>query len=268
MSVGAYAFSLDNWKEMQYPLDLWIRHNSKYFDQLSLVFIGDPLKCPPLTPNTNVIYIREISQKTMETWDIYRIFKQIAHDNMKTDWRVLLDIDEMIDRRIDVDKLDPHKIYAIGYHHLFARPDQEIIGAFPDYHWRVHCGDTRIVRDGTIDGIKSKHFSPHVPTWKVKSLYYQVRKNGIRRMLYMPDIVAHVWHTNTLRDPQVMKKKWKTQIQRAVGEGKEVKLDKFNENLLSDEAFTYDDFLHTSYFSVKEVKPPDDVRKYFEHNEE
>ncbi len=260
MTVGAYAFAMDDWKEMQYPLDLWIKHNSELFDKLSLVFIGDKLKIPELPDN---VILTHLEKSDSRGWEIYTRYKQIAQDKLDTEWKLLLDTDEFLNRRIETKKLDTSKIYAIKYHHLYGNPNTEIIGAYPPYYWRFHYGRKKVINDGgSIEGDQMKYFKPHL-SFGIRSTVYQLRRNGIRRLLYEPHFVGEVWHTNTLRDPQVMKMKWRIQIQRAIDEGRTPTLNRFDKNITGEGAFSYDDLAAAPYVKLVKVTPPAKILDYY-----
>lgn len=245
-TVGAYAFSFDDWQELEYPLDLWIKYNSKFFDELSLVFIGDRNKLPEINENNiKVTYIREAKEKN---WDIYRLYKQIAQSQLSTDWKLLLDIDEFVNNKIDVTTLRKDRIYAIKMRHLYLNTHTEVLNAFPDYYWRFHYGVIPVIRDGSIDGKKMQRISPHL----VKKFWYQLLHNGIRRMIYKPEIVAEVWHTNALRSPNAIMNKRKIQIERENAEkGSCVRVDN-----------NFYEYLN-SQFEIREAIPPMDLVKYY-----
>ena len=136
MSIGAYTFATDNWKEMQYPIDLWLSHNSQFFDELSVVYIGNRDKFLSHVPDN--VTVSFVDKFDYDGWELYTKYKQLAQNSLNTEWKVLLDSDEFIDGRIQTDNLDKNYIYALGYHHLYGNPNQEILNAYPPYYWRVH----------------------------------------------------------------------------------------------------------------------------------
>jgi hypothetical protein len=262
MSIGAYTFATDNWKEMQYPIDLWLSHNSHFFDELSVVYIGDKDKLPSDVPD-NVI-ISFIDSADYNGWQLYTKYKQLAQDNLNTDWKVLLDSDEFMDGRIQTDNLDKNSIYALGYHHLYGNPNKEILNAYPPYYWRVHYGKKQVIRDGgSVEGQRKTYFRPHMYSG-LRGTLYNLRKNGIRRMLYQPQIVGEVWHTNNLRTPAIMKAKWREQMKREQVSGKTPKLNKLHRNIVGDQDFSYSDISSMSAFRIIDANPPLDVKEYWE----
>jgi hypothetical protein len=93
MSIGAYTFATDNWKEMQYPIDLWLKYNSRFFDKLSVVYVGDEDKFPSHDPDNAIISFTK--KLDYYGWEIYTKYKQMAQNLLDTDWKVLLDSDEL-----------------------------------------------------------------------------------------------------------------------------------------------------------------------------
>ena len=105
---------------------------------------------------------------------------------LDTDWKMLLDIDEFINLRIDEKKLDKHYTYGTYNHHLFGNINTEIQFIFPDYYWRLHHSDHRILNDGgSVDGRRRWHFRP-LERIIYAPILWTLRHAGIRRLLTEP----------------------------------------------------------------------------------
>lgn len=130
--IGAYAFSLDDWKELDYPLDLWLEWNSRHFDKVALATYGKfDIDLP-----SNVI-VKEIPFKPNRTTEQFYIRgKAFAQNLLDTDWKVMLDIDEFVSKRIDTSGLDPKKAYAISLRQLYGNLETEIKNAFPSFFFQ------------------------------------------------------------------------------------------------------------------------------------
>ncbi|MCI2413548.1 MAG: hypothetical protein MPI47_09540 [Cuniculiplasma sp.] len=115
MTIGAYAFTTNDWKELGYPLDLWLEWNSKYFDQLALVIYGEMEVDPP----SNVTIIKEPSIPDRTNEDFFLSGKERAQKLLNTDWKVMLDTDEFVSKRIDTTNLDRKRAYAIRERDFF-----------------------------------------------------------------------------------------------------------------------------------------------------
>ena len=56
-SIGVYAFATSDYLDLDYPLDLWIQWNSKFFDKLAIAAYG------PI----DVTYPQNVTVKRLET---------------------------------------------------------------------------------------------------------------------------------------------------------------------------------------------------------
>ena len=187
-SVGVYSFITPDWKQLGYPLDLWLKHNLKIFDQISLVLYGNVE-----IPVDNDIIVKEIVEPPeKKQFTFYSLGKTMAQKNLHTDWKVLLDIDEFITSRPILEDLDKSYSYYLRYRNLFGNAFTEIkcVNAFPKKAPRVHYGDRTIEGDG-----------------------------GLVSGPYKKIIVGEFFHTNTIRDPNILSAKWKEQILREMNEG-------------------------------------------------
>ncbi|MCL4345634.1 MAG: hypothetical protein M1496_04655 [Candidatus Thermoplasmatota archaeon] len=214
-TVGAYAFATSDWKDLNFPLDLWMQWNSRFFDQIALVKYGDfTIETP-----SNVI-VKVMDEVPRKDFNFYTIGKTEAQHLLSTDWKLALDIDEFLNQKIDTSRLDRRKTYAIKMRNLYGNPLTEIINdMFPSFYFRLSYGDRPFKGDGG-DLIHSE--------WKNRKKFesyirFGKRKLGIQNkphyLTTKPYECCEVWHTGTLREPAAMSKKWKEQTEREVNVG-------------------------------------------------
>lgn len=231
-SVGAYAFTLPDYNELDYPLDLWLEWTTKIFDEVSIVTYGH--LALPSYPNLIVTEVDPISRSSFE---FYTIGKSVAQEKLTTDWKVLLDIDEFLPTKLDVSKLNKMRTYAFKMHHLYGNVHTEILGAFPEFYYRIHYGNRRVLGDG------GAVFGPYAG----KIIYRRALRYALWRYLKIGTHVSPlnpfdsfpIYHTGACRRPDVMSRKWKVQTELEIKEG-----IKDNEERLSllDTAFDYHKF--------------------------
>ena len=206
MSVGAYAFATKDWKELEYPLDLWVRHNAQYFDKISLgIEFGTEIDFE-LPSNVRLTTIGH--QEYVNDWLFYTENKAIAMNNLDADWKMMLDIDEFVNSRVDETKLDKRYVYGTKNHHLFGNIRTEILYIYPDYYWRLHYGNHTVLNDGgSVDG-KRKRILRDTNDIFNRPVMRTLKYEGIRRLLTKPSNAVEIWHTNTVRSPKVLYNKW------------------------------------------------------------
>jgi hypothetical protein len=229
---GAYAFVTKDWREKDYPVDLWLEWHSYLFDEICLVTYGDAeLKS---YKNTKII---EVPEKASFDFSFYREAEKIAQNGLNTKWKVLLDVDEFLPHRIDTSVLDPKKTYSIKLRNLYGNLETEIRGFFPEYFWVIHTGNKKILGDGgTVAG-----------PYSAKILLFNAVKFGMWKYLKIgqhvsplsPIISFEVFHTGTLRKPDAMSKKWKFQTEIEISEGYK---ENANRLALLNEPFNYHNF--------------------------
>lgn len=210
--IGAYAFASEEWKEFDYPLDLWLEWNSRHFDKIALATYGKlDIDVPP-----NVI-VKEIPFKPDRTTEkFYNRGKAFAQNLLDTDWKVILDIDEFVSKRIDISSLDPKKAYAISVRQLYGNLETEMIGAFPSFFFRIHHGDRIVDNDG------GNVVKPYAAKFIFRNFSHDVIRKVFGKGHYLPyyipysDPIFEVWHTGAVRRPEVMAKKWKIQTTLAI----------------------------------------------------
>ncbi len=186
-TIGVYAFVTSNWKELDYPLDLWIRHNSQLFDEVALVTYG---KVKEIPYETNNLIIKEIEPPDKVRYDFYTTGKKKAQDLLNTDWKILLDVDEFLTRTPKVENLNKELTYKLNYIHAYGNI-YSIIKCNKEFAYtvpRVHFGERNVVGDGQVDGP------------------YSLR------------VIGEFYHVNCVRNPLALSIKWKEQIKREMNE--------------------------------------------------
>jgi len=163
-SIGAYAFTFDDWKEREYPLDLWLKWNCAMFDEVSLFYIGDRAKVLEGLniqdyENLNINGINNTKKSVISRWGegLYAHYKELAQHFLATDWKFMLDIDEFLGAVPETDTLDYNKVYGVWEHVLFGDVNHEIsVSGFSpikigDVHWsRLAYGTMKVVGDGAL----------------------------------------------------------------------------------------------------------------------
>ena len=210
--IGAYAFSLDDWKELDYPLDLWLEWNSRHFDKVALATYGKfDIDLP-----SNVI-VKEIPFKPNRTTEQFYIRgKAFAQNLLDTDWKVMLDIDEFVSKRIDTSGLDPKKAYAISLRQLYGNLETEIKNAFPSFFFRINHGDRN------VDNTGGSVVKPYAAKFVFRNFSHDVSLKIFGKGHYLPYYIPYsdpkfeVWHTGAVRRPEVMAKKWRIETTAAI----------------------------------------------------
>lgn len=258
MTIGAYTFLSSSWQELEYPADLWIVHNSKFFDQLSILSY-EKLEFNFDLP-TNLIIQRENPPDSGD-FDFYLYGLEKAMKNLKTDWKVYLPSDEFINDKISTEGLNRFLAYPLKYHQLYGNAHTEIIGAFMEYSYRIHFGNKRQIGDG---GPRP----PYAGKFQFRGIKNLVERRVLREHHkgYVPMRVPRktpfeAWHTNCLRSEDIMSRKWKEQMTREINAG--IQKTYYNEWLeLLEQPFAYENYKKlwpNSYLRV--VEPPDIILK-------
>ena len=110
---------------------------------------------------------------------------------LKTDWKVLLSIDEFVASKINVSDLNKNLVYSMICRQLYGNIHTEIRS--PDFTVRVariHHGYNPIQNDGFVGG---------------------------KRSLFK--IPGQFWHTTMVRNPQALAIRWRELIGREMAEG-------------------------------------------------
>ncbi|MDG7012781.1 MAG: hypothetical protein JRN11_08060 [Nitrososphaerota archaeon] len=175
MTVGVYAFATQDYKEKDYPLDLWLEHNLLVFDQIAVAKYDCDF---PLPVDNKKVIQTVIKSPERSTFRFFRLGKQTAMRLLSTDWKVLLDIDEFVWPVPDFDNLDKTKTYRLQCRALWGSIKTEIVEYWLAHSSpRVHFGDVPILRDGEAGG----------------------NKGGV---------IGQFWHTNGLRTRESLFAKW------------------------------------------------------------
>ena len=255
MTVGAYVFISSSWKDLEYPVDLWIEHNSKFFDQLSIYTYGSMDFGIKIPSNVTLIEGKSI-ENNLEKFNFYLHGLTIAMKNLKTDWKVFLPTDEFIQRRIDTSHFNRFLAYPLGYVQLYGNIYTEIKGAFMEYSYRIHYGNRRLIGDGGIPPPYSGkiHLSGVLNLLERKIL--KKHREGYKPIWTSAKIDNYAFHTNCLRSPEIMGAKWNSQIKREIDSG--IKRNDFSKWLdILSKTFDYrqyKEFWPKSYLA--RTKPP------------
>ena len=215
-SIGAYAFATSDYLDLDYPLDLWIQWNSRFFDKLAIVTYGQI----DISYPQNVTVNRYENPPNPSSLDFYTKGKTYAQHLLTTEWKVALDIDEFVSDRIDTTRFQEKKAYAFRMRHLYGNLTTEIVGAFPDHYYRIHHGDRKIFGDG---GAVAPPYSGRI-IYKDAVIDILRTISGKKELLINPfhpyqEEMIEIWHTGALRRPDVMSKKWRSQIYREINSG-------------------------------------------------
>ena len=213
-SIGAYAFVTKDWKELEYPLDLWLPWTASQFDQVSLVTYGD-VEIPDIPDENARLKITKIDEyPSTKYFDFYLKGKTLAQIQLHTDWKVLLDIDEFMFRP-NLGTAISRYVYPLRYYNLYGSLEYRIKRKpyFATRQYRIHCGTKQITGDGA--NVFSS-FGSH------------------------NNIVPRVWHVNATRNPEVMQQKWVTQTHRELNEGYYANLNRLK--IMMTDGFHYDNY--------------------------
>lgn len=226
-TVGVYAFVTPNWKELDYPLDLWLEWHTKQFDAVSLVTWGDVELPIHSKINLDALHIYHIYGKPDYNDKLaFAALKQIAQRKLKTDWKIMLDIDEFI-YRPTLNEFDMNYVYMAYYYHLWGNLHTRIINEkFPMYQRRMHYGyapvDTKT--NANVEG-----------------------RYDVSRVIY-------IYHTNCVRNPYALAKKWKLEQDR-LGENFH-DVNGYKEGMKYDYTSYYKNFEHAQLEPINPTKLP------------
>lgn len=247
--IGAYAFITKDWRENDYPLDLWLEHHLKLFDQIAIVTYGK-VYIPEKFRRNKKLIMKKMGLISEKTFSFYIVGKSEAQRLLTTEWKVMLDVDEFISKRIDVDSFDKKYAYALKYHNLYGNVRTEMIeNPFALYQVRIHYGNRKILGDGAnveppyaarlsigrlLNSMPNKTRKMSTTStdkknkpWGVVKTAFDLLKNPrqlqfqIRAAAYDFDSAPYieVWHTGTARNPSALKSKWTVQIKREINHG-------------------------------------------------
>lgn len=232
VTVGVYSFTMPDWKEKDYPLDLWLENNLKIFDQVGLAIYGN-MSLPKKFMRNEKLVILKIThlQANINNFEFYRYLKKKGQDLLSTDWKICLDTDEFITKKPNLSNLNRKYAYALKHHHLYGNYNTEILSSFlPNFQFRIHA-DSR-----EFSGDAGDLLGPHYESTKIKISKKLVEitpkfiKNQIRytpiglfglnkSYASKPNFFVEEYHTGLARNPYSLQKKWATQIDRERREG-------------------------------------------------
>jgi hypothetical protein len=255
MTVGAYTFATRDWKDLEYPLDLYIKWNHLHFDEVAIYTYGNIDIQSDIPSNVKIIQGIDPQSKGL---DFYRFGLHNAMRELSTDWKVYLALDEFIERRIDTSNLNRHLAYPLRRIDLYGNVQTAIEGAFVRYQYCIHNGNRRLLGDGGsmmppysgrihMDGVAAfvKQLITRRPTYRDEPIF---TTNSFPGTLY---------HTNSLRSPERMSKKWLLQFTREIDGG--IRRDDFNNGLKKVllKPFRYEDYkLYWPRAKLIRVEPP------------
>lgn len=234
-TIGAYVFVGRNWRGNDFPVDLWVKHSEKLFDEISIVTHCDRFDFK-YGKNVRVTHVEE-DPNIRGTYRFYLDPLTVAQKKLNTDWKVLMPVDEFLTARINVGELDKRYAYAAKIRQFYGNLSTELTTTgFPNYQWRVHYGNRKILRDG--GDVEPPYFARISPA----RLAGLVLEEAQRTMLNVShgeknaktnvsasraplsyriysglcdaSRVKHftVWHTGYARNPKSLMSKWKTDI--------------------------------------------------------
>jgi hypothetical protein len=242
-SIGAYAFVTEDWKEKDYPFDIWLGHSLELFDQVAIVSYGDVL-----VPTHSRLILRRTAPVNESSFEFYVRGKEDAQRLLTTHWKVLLDIDEFLKERIDTSELDERYAYPLRYHNLYGNLFTEIIYENSlRYQFRIHTGFRPMIGDGGnvkppypgfVNVIKALALTLFYVERRSKTVLGSLGASAGRdasqfRSLFQKAITEayafsytrdafrlcfDVYHTNTVRRPEALEKKWLEQMRREAKE--------------------------------------------------
>ncbi len=267
-TIGAYAFVTSDWKENDFPFDLWIKHAIKIFDQIAIVTYGEVIF--PDIRYEGKLLTKRIEPVDVNKFSFYTVGKKIAQDMLTTDWRVLLDIDEFLYDRIDTGGLDKRYAYPLRYHHLYGNSHTEIRNnGFPVYQFRIHVDRREVVGDGASVSPPYCRYQFPVHQMVVSGEWFNRQfllknstadnghgsdKSGTQHVDNNKDSLIHkmfnklknidkpvkffeVYHTGSARNPVALKNKWRVQTEREINEGNTANMGRLK--FLEDNKFDY-----------------------------
>jgi hypothetical protein len=155
-TVGTYAFTASDYRELDFPVDLWLEHSLKIFDKVSLVYIAKELRAEDnwLTNNHNDKLILTILPYEPNTSIGYSLkAAKIAQEALDTDWKLSLCTDEFMVARPIFDGLSDKYAYVPVERNLWGNIFTEIVGG-ESYTMvaidqaRFHYGNANFTGDG------------------------------------------------------------------------------------------------------------------------
>lgn len=249
-------FVSKDWRKLQYPVDLWIQWNSKFFDELSICTYGSFDFGVEIPSNVKITESNE-SDNDLDKFKFYTYGTYKAMKALGTDWKLSLPSDEFITRRIDTSHFNRFLAYPLGFIQLYGNIATEIKGAFMEYSYRIHYGNRKLVGDGGINPPYSGNINLNGIVNLILRKIFRSHREEYKPIWTTTKIENWAYHTNCLRSPEIMSAKWFAQMRRELDSG--TKRDYYSEwlnNILSKpfNYARYKEFWPESY--LIKVDPP------------
>lgn len=216
-TIGAYAFVTNDWKEKDFPLDLWVKWHLPLFDKISIVTYG---KFDVPGAGDPKLIINSMEPVGRDTFEFYTKGKLAAQHYLDTDWKMIVDIDEFIKERVNTEGLDKRKAYAIRFHHLYGNPYTEIMnpaGVFEN-KFVLHYGNRDMARRGAGAGVVPPYAARMLVINSIRSYLDRIFKIDDHPPRFKATKYIDLYHTNRLRDPSAFSEKFKEEIIRMKNE--------------------------------------------------
>ncbi len=210
-TIGAYSFVTPDWKEKDYPLDLWLKWTPRIFDEVVLSLYGN-VRLPSFAKRIPNLKIIKMEQPLITSFRFSTYGKRAAQKELHTDWKMILDIDEFLPARIDTNKLNKKYAYPCLYHHLYGNANTEI-HAFFKYKYVLHHSNRAVINDG------SSVASPYFLGFGRRVLNRIIGTDPNPPRNITPPVVFDIWHTGATRNPVALSKKWRIQGERLARNG-------------------------------------------------
>ena len=230
-TIGVYTFVTKNWKEIDLPLDLWVEWHLKFFDQIAICTYGHVNFLDKYKNNKKII-IKQIDTKTPKTLKFFTIPETIAMHALTTDWKVGLDIDHFLGKRININNLNKKFAYPIICHDLYGNLNTEkvvkvswfypLIYGKKEMQFRIHYKNRKLLGDGALTEMPYKlkkslfknllyFLLKHIPKQFMENMEKRYSNKYKHRLLQnllknyklnSPYQEFEVWHTSAVRRPE------------------------------------------------------------------
>ncbi len=237
-TVGAYAFITKDWKEKDFPLDLWLKWHLKLFDKVSLVTYG---KFDVPYRNNPKLILGTMAPVSRKTFKFYTMGKLAAQHQLDTDWKMILDVDEFIAKPINVVGLDKRKAYAIRMHPLYGNPYTELFSPTKRFENKfvLHYGDRDITNASAGAGVVPPYAARPLIINSIRDALVKILGTGRPAFRFKPSVYFEIFHTSSLRNPKALSAKLREEVKREMNEG--VHLSAYTLKYLNED-FDYRDF--------------------------
>ncbi|MDE1854714.1 MAG: hypothetical protein KGH57_00100 [Candidatus Micrarchaeota archaeon] len=231
-----------NWRGNDFPVDLWVKHSEKLFDEISIATHCDRFDFK-YGKNVRITHIED-DPNVHGTYRYYVDPLMVAQKELNTDWKVLMPVDEFLTKRINPEELDKRYAYAAKIRQFYGNLETELTTTgFPVYQWRIHYGNRRVIKDGgdveppyfakmsparlaglAVEEVQRLMFNAAPKVKKVAAKKYVVHTPLSYRIyagLCDASRAKHftVWHTGYARNPKSLMIKWREDIERVANSG-------------------------------------------------